>query len=273
MPRSEDVERRAGPTAEADAIDVTALRAAVDKLRWFHTIDLGHGVVTPGATDPARKVLPTLGLPQDLTGVSVLDVGAWDGFYSFEAERRGARRVVATDSYCWLGPGWGTKEAFLLARDALRSSVEDVDIDVMDLAPERVGTFDLVLFLGVLYHLRDPVGAMQRVASVTTNQLIMETEARLDWLPWPSARVFVDRELNNDPTNLFAFNTSALMGLLRKAGFARCSIHYRSPWPRRLARVTYSLWRGWPPSRLANRRVVLHAWRDHAELPISRTSL
>ena len=238
------------------------LRAAVDDVRWFHTIDLGNGLVTPGATNPARKILPTLGLPSTLTGQSVLDVGAWDGFYSFEAERRGAARVVATDSYCWSGPGWGTKDGFRLARETLRSSVEDVDIDVMDLAPEKLGTFDLVLFLGVLYHLRDPLGAIERVASVTAGQLILETEARFDWIPWPCARVFVGRELKNDPTNCFAFNTKAVMGLLRRAGFSRCSVHYRSPWPRRLARVTYTSLRGASLSRYANRRAVLHAWRE-----------
>lgn len=242
--------------------DDVALRAAVDQLRWFHTIDLGHGVVTRGATNPARKTLPTLGLPASLTGKSVLDVGAWDGFYSFEAERRGAARVVATDSYCWSGPGWGTKDAFRLARETLGSSVEDVDIDVMDLAPGTLGTFDLVLFLGVLYHLRDPRGAIERIASVTAGQLIVETEARFDWIPWPAARVFIGPELNNDPTNCFAFNTRAVLGLLREAGFSRCSVHYRSPWPRRLARVTYTSLRGAPVSRYSRRRAVLHAWRD-----------
>ena len=96
-------------------------------------------------------------------GLSVLDIGAWDGFFSFECERRGASRVVAADYFSWHGSGWGTKAGFTLARDVLGSKVEDVDIDVMDLTPERVGTFDLVLFLGVLYHLRHPLLALERV--------------------------------------------------------------------------------------------------------------
>ena len=69
--------------------------------------------------------------------------------------------------YSWHGAGWGTKAGFTLAREALGSRVEDIDIDVMDLSPERVGTFDVVLFLGVLYHLRHPFLALERVASVT----------------------------------------------------------------------------------------------------------
>jgi tRNA (mo5U34)-methyltransferase len=74
------------------------LRARADALRWFHTMDLGDGVVTKGVHDPMVR-LPLLDLPASLTGRSVLDVGAWDGFFSFEAERRGASRVVAADFY------------------------------------------------------------------------------------------------------------------------------------------------------------------------------
>src|SRR2546423_11103508 len=116
------------PTMSSDR-----LREAVNGIKWFHRIDLGHGVVTPGIDDTPAK-LATIGLPVDLHGQSVLDVGAWDGFFSFEAERRGARRVLATDSFCWSGPGWGTKAGFELARQALGSRVEDKEIDVLDLS-------------------------------------------------------------------------------------------------------------------------------------------
>ena len=114
----------------------------------------------------------------------------------------------------------------------------------------------------MLYHLRDPITAIERVASVTAGQLILETEMRFDWVPWPCARVFIGRELRGDATNYFAFNTRAVIALLREAGFSRFRVHHRSPWPDRVARVVYSSLRGSPPSRYANRRVVLHAWRD-----------
>ena len=137
-------------------MDVEELKREVSKIRWWHKIDLGHEVITPGIIDTSIK-LETLQIAENLRGKTVLDIGAWDGFYSFEAERRGARRVLAADSYCWGGNGWGTKKGFDLARKTLGSKVESLEIDVMDLTPEKVGTFDLVLFLGVLYHMRYPL--------------------------------------------------------------------------------------------------------------------
>src|SRR5471032_3308631 len=153
------------------------LQSRSAKLRWYQTIDLGHGVITPGVDDTPYR-LGRLDFPASFAGQSVLDIGAWDGFFSFEAERRGATRVLATDWYACHGVGWGTNEGkagFELAREARGSRVEDLDIDAMDISPERVGTFDVVLFLGVLYHLRHPLLALERVAAVTRDLLIIET--------------------------------------------------------------------------------------------------
>src|SRR5712691_11038678 len=73
-------------------------QAEADALGWYHTIDLGNGVVTKGQSD----TIPLQGEKfPDVKGKSVLDIGAWDGYYSFEAERRGAARVVALDHYVW----------------------------------------------------------------------------------------------------------------------------------------------------------------------------
>ena len=202
------------------------LQARVNALRWFHTIDLGHGVVTRGV-DNSPERLAHLRLPRDLSDRSVLDIGAWDGFFSFEAERRHASRVVATDYYVWHGTGWGTgqgKAGFQLARTALNSRVEDVDVDVMDLAPERVGAFDVVLFLGVLYHLPNPLLALERVASVTNGLLILETVVDMVGLRRPAAAFYPDRELNNDPTNWWGPNQAAVVGMLRSVGFARVEL-------------------------------------------------
>jgi tRNA (mo5U34)-methyltransferase len=194
------------------------LRARVAAIRWYHTIDLGGGIVTPGVDD-SRYRLGRLQLPT-LAGKTVLDVGAWDGFFAFEAERRGAARVVAADYFSWHGNGWGTKAGFELARASLHSRVEDVDVDVMDLAPDRPGTFDVVLFLGVLYHLRHPLLALERIASVTRDLLILETVVDLVGLGRPAAAFYPGRELNADPTNWWGPNEEAVHGLLRAAGFA-----------------------------------------------------
>jgi tRNA (mo5U34)-methyltransferase len=207
-------------------MDSQTLQARADALRWYHTIDLGHGVVTRGV-DNSPERLARVQLPLDLTGRSLLDIGAWDGFFSFEAERRHAARVVASDYYAWHGTGWGTgqgKSAFQLARTALQSRVEDVDIDVMDLSVERIGSFDVVLFLGVLYHLPNPLLALERVASVTGGMLILETVVDCVGMKRPAAAFYPGRELNGDPTNWWGPNHAAVQGMLRSVGFDRVDV-------------------------------------------------
>ncbi len=86
------------------------LQPRVAALRWYHTIDLGNGIVTRGVDDTPLR-LARLELPASFAGQTVLDIGAWDGFFSFEAERRGASRVVAADYYSWHGGGWGPRPA------------------------------------------------------------------------------------------------------------------------------------------------------------------
>jgi tRNA (mo5U34)-methyltransferase len=160
-------------------------------------------------------------LPEDLTGWSVLDIGAWDGALSFESERRGAERVLATDSYCWGGDGWGTKAGFEFARTALGSKVEDLEIDPLELSPERIGTFDLVLFVGVLYHMRHPLLVLEHVASVTGRLLILDTHVARVKEKTPLAVFYPGAELNDDPTNWWGLNPAAVEAMLRTVGFAR----------------------------------------------------
>lgn len=241
------------------------LQSKVDALRWYHTIDLGNGIVTKGVDDTPTK-LTRIRLPADLTGKTVLDIGAWDGFFSFEAERRGAARVVAADYYSWHGTGWGTgqgKAGFELARTTLASHVEDIDVDVMALSPETVGgSFDVVLFLGVLYHLRDPLRALERVASVTGDLLILETVVDMLGLTRPAAAFYPDRELNNDPTNWWGPNPAAVEGMLRAVGFASVTQVTSTPSaPYRAARALWHRAKGKNTfaSALRQDRAVFHA--------------
>jgi tRNA (mo5U34)-methyltransferase len=250
--------------------DVTSgrrgLAERVASLRWYHRMPLPGGIVTPGVAD-AHRVVSRLRLPDSLAGKSVLDIGAWDGYYSFACAQRGAARVLATDSFAWSGESWGSKEGFLLARDALGLNhvVADREIDIMDLSPERVGgKFDVVLLLGVLYHLRDPITAIERAASVCGDLLIVETEIALDWVPWAAARVYPGRELNEDDTNWYSYNVRALKGLLRRAGFNKITVVYRTSLLRRAGRVAKALVQRRSLSALTtfrSQRVVIHARR------------
>jgi tRNA (mo5U34)-methyltransferase len=231
--------------------DPQDLRAEIDRIKWWHPIDLGGGIVTPGIdVTPAR--LAEIEMPKDLSGLTVLDIGAWDGFFSFEAERRGAERVLAVDSFCWDGGGWGTKRGFELARRALGSRVEDKWIEVLDLSPDTVGVFDVVLFLGILYHMKHPLLALERVASVTRRQLIMQTQVDMLALDRPAIAFYPGTELNGDPTNWCAPNPPALRAMLETVGFRKVEILSKS-FPDELALETLNT--------IRPNHVTLHAWK------------
>jgi tRNA (mo5U34)-methyltransferase len=240
---------------------------------WWHSIDLG-GVVTPGRKSPEvlQRELTNCRLP-DLRGVEVLDIGAWDGFFSFSAERLGAKRVVALDHFVWsLDTGgmaedgkraeragetgrthlredlWHPeslpgKRGFDLAHDVLRSSVQPVVADFMETDLSAVGTFDVVFFLGVLYHMKYPLRSLERLASVTRGVAVIETEAL--WMGDLEDRAFCEffesDECFRDPTNWWAPNAKALIGLCRTAGFRRVEIVSPIAPPRRRK----ARWKGW----------------------------
>ena len=192
------------------------LRAEVGRLWWWHTMELRPGIVTPGR-QPVADLLPLFGIPERLDGMSVLDVGAWDGALSFECERRGAKRVVACD--VWQTSG---RAAFDLARDELGSEVEARQCNVYDLNMNGdLGQFDLVLFLGVLYHLKHPLLALERVAAATRPRglAIVDTVVDLTGMPRPAVAYYPGDEINGDPTTWCAPNHPALRWMLRDAGF------------------------------------------------------
>ncbi len=196
------------------------LRAEVATRTWFHTIDLGNGIRTPGQKDTIAEV-DVFHIP-DVAGRTVLDVGAYDGFYSFDAERRGAARVLATDSWTWNWPGADARRNFELAREVLGSRVEDQVVSVEELTPDAVGgTFDVVLFLGVLYHAPDPIGYLRRVRSVTGEVAVVETLVDLMDIPVPAAAYYPGASLNGDGSNHFGPNPAAVHGWLMEAGFGR----------------------------------------------------
>jgi tRNA (mo5U34)-methyltransferase len=185
-----------------------------ESIDWWHQIELPDGSVTPGRDRSAEK-LAALHLP-DLTGKTVLDVGAFDGYFSFAAERMGASRVVAADTFVWRRPGG--KDGFEYARKALASGVEDLEVEVLDISPETVGEFDVVLFLGVLYHMRHPLLALERMASVTKELLVVETLVDVTFLRSPAA-AFYPWKMFGDGTNWWGPNRAAVVGMLHSVGF------------------------------------------------------
>ena len=241
--------------------NVDALRAEVADIAWWHTIDLGHGVVTPGRDEtPAR--LPLLNLPESLAGLSVIDIGAWDGFYSFACEQRGAARVVAADEFAWQRLGTG-RRGFDCARRALGSSVEPLELDVLGLSPASAdGMYDLVLFLGVLYHVRDPLLALEHVASVTRSSLVLETHVDLLDSRRPAAAFYSTDDLYGDDTNWWGPNISALVGMLEAVGFSSCEVVHLTPRVQRLRNAVGSRVRsGRPRHSYRHGRAVVHARR------------
>jgi tRNA (mo5U34)-methyltransferase len=167
----------------------------VDALRWYHTIDVVPGVVTPGWWD-LRHALPLLPFP-DLTGKRCLDIGTWDGFYAYEMERRGAAEVIALDladlhdidfppevkadaTFDPMAPTEQPRSAgFHLLHDLLESKVEWRPGSIYDLADLDLGTFDFVMLGDLLLHLRDPVRALDAVRRVTGGHVLLVDEVLL----------------------------------------------------------------------------------------------
>jgi tRNA (mo5U34)-methyltransferase len=238
--------------------DVSAKSAVAQVPFWWHSIDVGDDVITPGhkSADLLVEELEQLQLPE-LSGRTVLDVGAWDGYFSFSAERLGARRVVALDHYVWsldLGPQqayyrqclladekpnpyetvpefWHPeslpgKAGFNTAKALLGSGVEDIVGDFMAVDLDELGQFDVTLFLGVLYHLRHPLLALERLRKVTAGIALIETAAvAICEQPDSTMCEFYETdELSGDVSNWWAPTAPALLGMLRAAGFSRAEL-------------------------------------------------
>ena len=199
LPTEADGSRR--PEAAAEAIAVTeAEREVADLLPievgpaslaprvervpfWFHTFALNRaeGIYTPGAARDHRYRVSTL--PNDFAGMSVLDVGTFDGFYAFLAEHRGADRVVAVDNEqyrLWVASRWGVEleggEGFRAIHRLLGSAVEYRRMDAFELdrLDER---FDLVYCFGILHRVENPLGLLRvlRGRTASGGSVLVET--------------------------------------------------------------------------------------------------
>lgn len=194
-------------------------QAECDKIWWWHAQSFPNGVRSKGHHDPSAFV-QQMRLP-DLTAKTVIDIGAWDGYFGFECERRGAQ-VTAADRHIWLEGPTG-KQGFDFAKGALGSNVEDIVVDVLDLDKlER--QFDVALFLGVLYHMRHPLLSLEKLASVTRDLAIIETHIDCLNEKRPVMAFYEGREVGNDPSNWFGPNPAAVCAMARAAGFASAEV-------------------------------------------------
>jgi tRNA (mo5U34)-methyltransferase len=140
------------------------LIARVQSLKWAHKIDLGDGVVTPGEWGDHSPSLWKAIREIHFGGKKVLDVGCWDGLWSFDAERRGAAQVYATDLTSQQSFRLPT---FELAREVLNSRVHyEPNLSVYDIERLGIRDFDVVIFAGVYYHLKDPLRALATIRRV-----------------------------------------------------------------------------------------------------------
>ena len=218
------------PTASMNEQQIRDRIASVP--HWYHQIEIRPGIVTPGIND-STNTLRRLDLPARCDGLRVLDIGARDGFFSFELERRGAE-VVAID---YIDP---SASGFAVARELLGSQVQCAVCNVYDIDPGRHGTFDIVLFLGLLYHLRDPLLALDRIWEVCRPDAILALETQLldNALLVDGGRFrrladidpqlrrtclmqfYPGDSLNGDASNYWAPNAACVRGLFDAAGFA-----------------------------------------------------
>jgi tRNA (mo5U34)-methyltransferase len=225
------------------------LRAEVERYPWYHTLELGDGVVTSGMFDH-RPVLHHYPIPEDLSGLRCLDVATMDGFWAFEMERRGAASVVAIDLDDPKDLDWPASlradhdkaldetkaDRFALAKRALGSKVERVVMSAYDLSPE-LGTFDFVFCGDLLVHLKDPITPVERIHSVCTGSaVIVNTITRFRFREKQPMAVLD----GIDQFRWWSTNLAGLVRIVRAGGFPRVEVAD----PFELPFSTGGAWRG-----------------------------
>lgn len=190
---------------------------------WYHSFELPDGTVVEGVNklQTLRDRFARFPIPADLRGKRVLDIGAWDGWFSFEAERRGAS-VVAIDCV--------EIDNFLEMRRRLSSRVDYRIVEFYDLPSAGLGRFDYVFFTGVLYHLKHPLLALEIVCALAAETVIVESFVTDgdDWQDhiedMPVMEFYETDELGDQFDNWIGPTVGCLMAMCRAAGFARVEL-------------------------------------------------
>lgn len=203
--------------------DEATLRTRAEELAtvpWHHSIRLFPDLLIKGSKSEALLAAERAAIldPLALDGRTVLDIGSWNGYFAFEAKRAGAARVVATDSLCWNLPVFRGRETFDLARECLGLDIETKVIDPTEL-PGGLEPTDVVLFLGVFYHMHDPIAVLNGAAALAREVLVIETHQDLLDVPHPAMAFYPRDTLNGDHSNWWGPNPRCLFELLESIGW------------------------------------------------------
>jgi SAM-dependent methyltransferase len=193
----------------------TEIRAQLAKYSWYHIIPLTDTLSTPGLPrlkDVVANVLRSV-RSIDLKDKRVLDIGCRDGMFSFEAEKRGAREVIGIDNDLSRGA-----VEFLIP--FFRSKVRMHQLNLYDLSPEQFGKFDVIIFPGVLYHLRYPFWALKVVREMLQPQgtLVLETALLWDTNQMPLLYCPTGDDSPYEPSSCTFFNVRGLAVTLQSMG-------------------------------------------------------
>lgn len=217
---------------------------------WFHSIDLG-GHTTPGHQPPGVLKRIADEIPQDLTGKSVLDIGAWDGYFSFLAEQRGASRVLAIDTFDMGDPRLPQSiDGFNTAKEILGSKVEYRIMRVEDL-DQLDEMFDVVFFFGVYYHVENPILSFDRACEKSKSLLLVEG----DMLEHPLRMMIYDFS-ESDRSRAWRLTRPLVIQLLLQRGFVSAEERFKHY----TAEIPFPTQTGWPIT-FAAARVFLRCWR------------
>ena len=206
-------------------VETSVARRLIDGKPWHHDFEIVPGVRTHGTYNPAA-MWDELQLPADLSGTSLADVGASNGYFSFEARKRGAR-VVAFDFRHKDNSGFGLAQYINGMSD-----IEHHQINVLELAAETYGQHDVVLALGLLYHISDPYLALANCAALARERLLIESycidgivtrdrrdEPLMRFIPDP-ARFPTHGHVNHDRSNFWGFTSVCLQRMVEDLGFS-----------------------------------------------------
>ena len=205
---------------------------------WYHKIELPDGIVTPGwaPINPAAYKIP-----DNLRNMRILDIGAWDGYWTFEALKRGATEVIAIDDFSdYMGKleqrDRKTWESFDLCRSALGYSEDRckrIEMSVYNIAEENLGVFDTVFFFGTVYHLRHPLLALDKISALCKQEIYIESAILDDFSPYRGGlghgysgqqmvmEFYPGKQYGNNETNWWAPTLCCLMNMTHAAGFQK----------------------------------------------------